>query len=157
MSLLITGARVVTAADDYVADVYVADDKVTTIGAALDIPADQVIDASGCYLLPGGVDPHTHLAFSLAGTTTADDYGSGTIAAAAGGTTTVVNFAQQRRGQHLRAAIDDGLAAAEGNAVIDYAQHIVITDMATESLSEIDELVDEGVTSIKMFMAYPGN
>ncbi|MCV7366827.1 dihydropyrimidinase [Mycolicibacterium duvalii] len=156
VSLLIKGARVVTAADDYVADVYVADGKVTTIGAALDIPADQVIDASDCYLLPGGVDPHTHLAFSLASTTTADDYESGTIAAAMGGTTTVVNFAQQRRGQHLRAAIDDGLAAAEGKAVIDYAQHIVITDMAAESLGEIDELVDEGVTSIKMFMAYPG-
>jgi dihydropyrimidinase len=156
VSLLIKGARVVTAADDYTADVYVENDKVTTIGAALDLPADQVIDAAGCYLLPGGVDPHTHLAFNLGATTTADDYSSGTIAAAFGGTTTVVNFAQQRRGQHLRAAIDDGLAAAEGKAVIDYGQHIVITEMDSDSLGQIDELAVEGVTSIKLFMAYPG-
>jgi dihydropyrimidinase len=156
VSLLIKSARVVTAADDYTADVYVCDGKVTTIGAELDLPADQVIDATGCYLLPGGVDPHTHLAFTLGETTTADDYASGTIAAAFGGTTTVVNFAQQRRGQHLRIAIDDGLAAAEGKAVIDYGQHIVITELDSGSLSQIDELASEGVTSIKLFMAYPG-
>lgn len=156
MSLLVKGARVVTASDDYLADVFVADDTVTMIAATLDIPADHVIDAAGCYLLPGGVDPHTHLGFTLGPTTTSDDYASGTVAAAFGGTTTVVNFAQQRRGQHLRAAIDDGLAAAEGKAAIDYAQHIVITELAAESLSQIDELVVEGVTSIKMFMAYPG-
>ena len=156
MNLLIKAARVITAADDYTADVYVSDGKVTTIGAALELPADQVIDATGCYLLPGGVDPHTHLAFNLGATTTADDYASGTIAAAFGGTTTVVNFAQQRRGQHLRAAIDDGLAAAEGKAVIDYGQHIVITELNSGSLSQIDELAAEGVTSIKLFMAYPG-
>ncbi|WP_197373303.1 dihydropyrimidinase [Mycolicibacterium baixiangningiae] len=156
MSLLIKGARVVTAADDYLADVYVADDRVTTIGATLDLPADHIVDAAGCYLLPGGVDPHTHLGFTMGLTTTSDDYESGTTAAAFGGTTTVVNFAQQKRGQHLRAAVDDGLALAEGKAVIDYAQHIVITELAAESLGQIDELVDEGVSSIKMFMAYPG-
>jgi dihydropyrimidinase len=113
VNLLIKGARVITAADDYLGDVYVENDTVTTIGASLDLPADKVIDATGCYLLPGGVDPHTHLAFNLGSTTTADDYESGTIAAAFGGTTTVVNFAQQRRGEHLRAAIEDGLAAAD--------------------------------------------
>ncbi|MEU0970997.1 dihydropyrimidinase [Streptomyces sp. NPDC005917] len=156
MSLLIKGARVVTAADDYLADVYVADDKVTTIGASLDLPAERVIDATGCYLLPGGVDPHTHLASNLGPTTTADDYESGTIAAAFGGTTTVVNFTQQRRGQHLKAAIEDGLAAAENKAVIDYGQHIVITELESGSLGQIDELVADGVTSIKLFMAYPG-
>jgi dihydropyrimidinase len=156
VSLLIKGARVVTAADDYSADVYVENDRVSTIGAALDRPADRVIDATGCYLLPGGVDPHTHLAFDLGATTTADDYASGTIAAAFGGTTTVVNFAQQRRGRHLRAAIDDGLAAAEGKAVIDYGQHVVITELDSGSLGQIDELAAEGVTSIKLFMAYPG-
>lgn len=156
MSLLVKGARVVTAGDDYLADVFVADDTVTTIGARLDIQADHVIDATGCYLLPGGVDPHTHLGFDQGSTITSDDYGTGTIAAAFGGTTTVVNFAQQRRGQHLRAAIDDGLAAAEGKAVIDYAQHIVVTEMAAGALGEIDQLAAEGVTSIKMFMAYPG-
>jgi dihydropyrimidinase len=156
VSLLIKGARVITAADDYLGDVYVENDTVTTIGASLDLPADKVIDATGCYLLPGGVDPHTHLAFSLGSTTTADDYESGTIAAAFGGTTTVVNFAQQRRGQHLRTAIEEGVAAAEGKAVIDYGQHIVITEMDPGSLGQIDELVGEGVTSIKLFMAYPG-
>ncbi|GAA1271375.1 dihydropyrimidinase [Pseudonocardia aurantiaca] len=156
MSLLVKGGRVVTAADDYVADVYIADTTVTTIGASLDIPADKVVDATGCYVLPGGVDPHTHLAFDLAGTSTADDYESGTIAAAFGGTTTVVNFAQQQRGEHLRAAIDRGLASAAGKAVIDYGQHIVLTQLDEDSLSQLDELVAEGVTSIKMFLAYPG-
>jgi dihydropyrimidinase len=156
VSLLIKGARVITAADDYIGDVYVADDRITTIGAGLDLAADHVIDATGCYLLPGGVDPHTHLAFNMGPTTTSDDYASGTVAAAFGGTTTIVNFAQQRRGQHLRAAIDDGLAAAEGNAVIDYGQHIVITQMDDGTLRQIEELAAEGVTSIKLFMAYPG-
>lgn len=156
MSLLIKGARVVTAADDYTADVFVAEDKVTTIGTNLGIPADQVIDATGCYLLPGGVDPHTHLASALSGTTTADDFESGTTAAAFGGTTTVVNFTQQRVGQHLREAIDSGHAAAEGKAVIDYGQHIVVTDIGNGALDQLNEIIAEGVTSIKMFMAYPG-
>jgi dihydropyrimidinase len=87
VSLLTKGARVVTAADDYLADVFVAEDTVTTIAATLDIPADHVIDAAGCYLLPGGVDPHTHLGSNLGSTTTSDDYESGTVAAAFGGTT----------------------------------------------------------------------
>lgn len=156
MSLLIKGARVVTATDDYTADVFAADAKVTTIGADLDIPADNVIDATGCYLLPGGVDPHTHLASELSGTTTADDFESGTIAAAFGGTTTVVNFTQQRPGQHLRDAIDAGHAAADGKAAIDYGQHIVITDIGRGALDELSAVTAEGVTSIKMFMAYPG-
>lgn len=156
-SLLITGARVVTGADDYLADVLVEKGKVTTIGAALPVTAGKVIDASGCYLLPGGVDPHTHLGSRLAGgTTTADDYESGTIAAAFGGTTTIVNFAQQLPGQHLRAAIEDGMASAESKAVIDYGQHIVVTQLDEGSLGQIDELAAEGVTSIKLFMAYPG-
>ena len=157
MSLLITGARVVTSADDYIADVFVADDKVSAIGASLaHMPADAVIDASGCYLLPGGVDPHTHLAAEINGARTADDFESGTIAAAFGGTTTVVNFAQQQRGEHLRQAIETGFAAAQGKSVIDYGQHIVVTALDEGSLDQIDELVDEGITSIKLFLAYPG-
>ncbi|QXJ22546.1 dihydropyrimidinase [Actinomadura graeca] len=156
MSLLIKGGRVITGADDYVADIHVADTTVTTIGASLNVTADKVVDATGCYVLPGGVDPHTHLAFDMAGTRTADDYESGTIAAAFGGTTTVVNFAQQRPGEHLRTAVERGVASAQGKAVIDYGQHIILTQLEDSTLHQLDELVGEGVTSIKMFLAYPG-
>jgi dihydropyrimidinase len=156
-SLLVTGARVVTATDGYQADVLVRDGKVAMIGASLQVPADTILDAPGCLLLPGGVDPHTHLASRLGSeTATADDFGSGTVAAAIGGTTTVINFAQQRPGHHLRAAIEEGVAAAEGEAVIDYAQHVVITQFDQSTPDQIGQLATEGVTSVKLFMAYPG-
>lgn len=109
----------VTAADDYLADVFIAEDTVTSIAATLDIPADHVLGAARCYLLPGQVGPHTHLGFKLGSTNTSDDYESGTVAAAFGGSATVINFAQQQRGQHLRAAVDNGLLAAEGKVVIE--------------------------------------
>jgi dihydropyrimidinase len=154
---LVTGGRIVTSSDDYIADILIERGTITTIGSSLDaMPADRKIDASGCYVLPGGVDPHTHLAAEINGTRTADDYESGTIAAAFGGTTTIVNFTQQRPGQHLRAAIDDGIAAAQDKAVIDYGQHLVLTQLEHDTLRQIDEIADEGVTSVKLFMAYPG-
>src|SRR3982751_3431427 len=98
MSVLIKGGRIVTAADDYVADVFIEDERVTLIGESLAPPADRVIDASGKYLLPGGVDPHTHLDMPFGGTTTIDDVESGQTAAAFGGTTTHVDFIIQPQG-----------------------------------------------------------
>src|SRR3954454_4997485 len=114
MSVLIKGGRIVTAADDYVADVFIEDERVTLIGESLDQPADRVIDASGKYLLPGGVDAHTHLDMPVGGTTTIDDVESGQTAAAFGGTTTHVDFVIQPQGATFGQALDDWRAKADG-------------------------------------------
>src|SRR5256884_7229965 len=114
MSVLIKGGRIVTAADDYVADIYVEDETVTLIGESLDQPADKVIDASGKYVLPGCVDPHTHLDMPFGGTVTIDDVESGQTAAAFGGTTTHVDFIIQSQGQAFAAAVEDWRGEAAG-------------------------------------------
>lgn len=156
MSLLVRGGRVVTAGDDYEADVFVDDGTISAIGRDLPMPAAQVVDATGCLVLPGGVDPHTHLQFSTAGTTTSDTWSSGTTAAAIGGTTTVINFALQRPGEPLHLALDTELQRADGQAAIDWGAHVIVTQIAENGLHQIDDLVDRGVTSLKLFMAYPG-
>ena len=129
MSVLIKGGRVVTAADDYVADVFVDGERVTLIGESLDVEADRVIDATGKYLLPGGVDPHTHLDMPFGGTITIDDVESGQTAAAFGGTTTHVDFCIQGKGQTFADALADWHAKAEGKQVIDMGYHIAVTDL----------------------------
>jgi dihydropyrimidinase len=160
MSLLITNGRIITASDDYVADVYCDNGTIAAIGR--DLPAhryqaDRTIDAKGQYVLPGGIDVHTHLDMPFGGTTSADDFESGTIAAAFGGTTSVVDFAIQYRGQTMRHALDEWRKKAEGRAVIDYAFHMIITELEDAALDEMDRMVrDEGVSSFKLFMAYPG-
>ena len=106
MSLLIKNGRVITAVDDYVADIFVEKEKISVIGKALDMPADTVIDAAGKYLFPGGVDPHTHLDMPFGGTVSADDFETGTRAAAHGGTTTLIEFAIQTQGSSTLAALD---------------------------------------------------
>src|SRR6516225_7157945 len=157
MSVLIKGGRVVTAADDYVADVYVDGERVSLIGESLDVEADRVIDATGKYLLPGGVDPHTHLDMPLRGTVTIDDVESGQTAAAFGGTTCHVDFCIQRRGQTFADALAGWHAKAEGKQVIDMGYHIAVTDLsAPGALDELATLPDQGVTSYKLFMAYKG-
>jgi dihydropyrimidinase len=159
-SLLIRNGRVITAADDYYADVYCENGIISAIGQ--DLPAhrftaDRTIDASGQYVIPGGIDVHTHLNMPFGGTTSADDFESGTIAAAFGGTTSLIDFAIQYRGQTMRHALDDWRHRADGNAVIDYGFHMIVTELADAGLSEMDRMVrDEGVTSFKLFMAYPG-
>src|SRR3954464_2512156 len=157
MSVLIKGGRVVTAADDYVADVFIEDERVTLIGESLDNAADRVIDASGKYLLPGGVDPHTHLDMPFGGTTTIDDVESGQTAAAFGGTTTHVDFIIQPQGSTFADVIADWRAKANGKQVIDMGYHMAVTDLQEGgSLEELASLPDEGITSYKLFMAYKG-
>src|SRR5881398_263352 len=157
MSVLIKGGRIVTAADDYVADIYVEDETVTLIGESLDQPADKVIDGTGKYVLPGLVDPHTHLDMPFGGTTTIDDVESGQTAAAFGGTTTHVDFIIQPKGATFAQATDEWRAKANGRQVIDMGYHMAVTDLAEGgTLEELASLPDEGITSYKLFMAYKG-
>jgi dihydropyrimidinase len=160
MSLLITNGRIITASDDYIADVFCQDGTISAIGRNLPshrFQAERTIDAAGKYVLPGGVDVHTHLDMPFGGTTSADDFESGTIAAAFGGTTSLVDFAIQYRGKTMRHALDDWKARASGKAVIDYAFHMILTELPDAGLGDMDRMVaDEGVTSFKLFMAYPG-
>ena len=118
--------------------------------------ADRTIDATGRYVIPGGIDCHTHLDMPFGGTTSADDFESGTMAAAFGGTTSIVDFAIQYRGQTLHHALDAWMKKAEGKAVIDYGFHMIITELTDQVEAEMDALVRQGVTSFKLFMAYPG-
>jgi dihydropyrimidinase len=156
MKTLITGGRVITAVDDYEADILIEEGTVSLIGRKLDMQADRTIDATGCFLLPGGIDPHTHMDLPFGGTSSSDDFRSGTIAAAHGGTTTIIDFAVQAHGQALSQALDVWHAKAEGKASIDYGFHMICTDLPDSRLPEMKSLIREGVTSFKLFMAYPG-
>jgi dihydropyrimidinase len=156
MSVLIKNGRVVTAVDDYFADVYIEGETITQIGKSLDVQADKVIDAKGRLVIPGGIDSHTHFDMPFGGTMSADDFESGTKAAAHGGTTTIIDFAIQTKGESTLKGLETWHAKADGKAAIDYGFHMIITDMEDERLTEMDRLVDEGITSYKLFMAYPG-
>ncbi|MBI3477524.1 MAG: dihydropyrimidinase [Acidobacteria bacterium] len=154
---IIANGRVVTATDTYASDIAIQDGKINAIGQSLPREnAGKVIDAAGRYVFPGGIDVHTHLDMPFGGTTSADDFETGTRAAAFGGTTTLIDFAIQYKGQTLRTAYDAWMAKASGKAVCDYAFHCIITDLADAQLAEMNALVREGVTSFKLFMAYPG-
>ena len=156
MSVLIKNGRVITAVDDYLADIYIKNETVTLIGENLEIEADEVIDASGKYLFPGGLDPHTHLDMPFGGTTSADDFESGTRAAAHGGTTTLIDFAIQSKGHSTLEALDTWHAKADGKTAIDYGFHMIVTDLEDNRVHEMKMLANAGVTSYKLFMAYPG-
>ncbi|MFJ4677585.1 dihydropyrimidinase [Kitasatospora sp. NPDC088783] len=155
---LITGGLVVTAAEETHADVLVEDGRVV----ALALPgsqrwhAERVFDASGKYVVPGGVDAHTHMEMPFGGTRASDTFETGTRAAAWGGTTTIIDFAVQTKGAPLRAGLDDWHAKADGRCAIDYAFHMIVSDVNAATLDEMPGLVGEGVTSFKLFMAYPG-
>jgi dihydropyrimidinase len=157
MSVLIRGGRIVTAADDYVADVFVDDERISLIGESLDIQADKVIDAAGKYVLPGCIDPHTHLDMPFGGTVTIDNVESGQTSAAFGGTTCHVDFIIQGKGQTFAQALDDWRAKANGKQVIDMGYHMAVTDLEDGgTLEELATLPDQGITSYKLFMAYKG-
>lgn len=156
MRTLIKNGRVVTAVDDYVADIFIDGETVTTIGKTLDIEADAVIDASGKLVIPGGIDPHTHMELPFGGTYSSDDFFTGTRAAAFGGTTTIIDFAVQTKGESMTAGVDAWHKKAEGKTAIDYGFHLITTDFEDGDEKEMYSLMDEGITSFKLFMAYPG-
>ncbi len=157
MSVLIKGGRVITAADDYVGDVFVDGERISLIGESLDVPADRVIDAAGKYVLPGCIDPHTHLDMPFGGTVTIDDVESGQTSAAFGGTTCHVDFVIQPQGMTFGDALDEWKAKADGKQVIDMGYHMAITDLKNGgTLEELATLPEQGVTSYKLFMAYKG-
>ena len=155
MKTLIKNGRLVTSSDEFVADLLIVDEKIAQIGLNLDPTlADQVYDASGLYVLPGGVDVHTHLAMEWRGTMTCDDFYTGHRAALFGGTTTHVDFSVQPRDGSLSDAIHHWHTKAAGKAIIDYGFHVAITNLTDVVMAEIAQLPSLGVTSIKMFMAY---
>jgi dihydropyrimidinase len=158
MSVLIKGGRVVTAADEYVADLFVENSTISLIGESLDVSADKVIDATGKYVIPGAIDPHTHLEMFFGGTTTCDDFTSGTVSAAFGGTTTLIDFCMQTPGDPFPLALEKYFEKIErAKPVIDVGFHIGVTDLHTGgTLEDLAKLPDEGVTSYKLFMAYKG-
>jgi dihydropyrimidinase len=154
---IIRNATIITAIDTTQADVGISAGKISAIAAQLSPEnATQTIDAANYLLLPGGIDVHTHLDMPFGGTTSADDFQTGTIAAAFGGTTTLIDFAIQYKGQTLRHAFDTWMKKAHDKATIDYAFHCIITDLGSAQLEEMADLIREGVTSFKLFMAYPG-
>src|SRR5919198_5001767 len=157
MSVLIKGGRIVTAADDYVGDVFIEDETVSQIGESLAVQADKTIDARGKYVLPGGVDPHTHLDMPFGGTITCDDFESGQTSAAFGGTTCHVDFVIQPKGMTFTEALEEWHSKREGKAVIDNGFHMAVTDLHQGgTLEELATLPDQGITSYKLFMAYKG-
>src|SRR6187399_2945026 len=155
MSVLIKGGRIITAADDYVGDLYVEGERISLIGESLDVQAERVVDAAGKYVLPGGVDPHTHLDMPFGGTVTIDDVESGQTSAAFGGTTCHVDFIIQPQGSSFADALDEWRAKANGKQVIDMGYHMAVTDLREGgTLEELASLPDQGITSYKLFMAY---
>ncbi|WP_190813628.1 dihydropyrimidinase [Saccharopolyspora pogona] len=158
---IIRGGLVITATEETRADVLVGGEQVAAIAAPAVAEqwvstADTVIDASGHYVIPGGVDGHTHMQMPFGGTFASDTFETGTRAAAWGGTTTIVDFAIQPVGGSLREGLDAWHAKADGQCAIDYGFHMILSDVGDEALKEMDVLVAEGITSFKMFMAYPG-
>ncbi len=156
MSLLIKNGRIVTAVDDYFADIFIEKEIISVIGKKLEMPADTVIDASNRLVIPGGIDPHTHLDMPFGGTVSSDDFETGTRAAAHGGTTMLIDFAMQTKGKSTLEGLDTWHKKAEGKTAIDYGFHMIITDLDGNRIDEMKKLRDDGVTSYKLFMAYPG-
>ena len=155
MALLIQHGTVVTADSTFAADVLVEGGTIRDVRAGIPADGHTVVDANGLLVLPGGIDAHTHLDMPFGGTTSADDFETGTRAAAIGGTTTIVDFAIQAKGTKMRSALDMWWKKAEGKACVDYGLHMIVTDLGTSGLEDMDDLVREGVASFKLFMAYP--
>ncbi|HEY1350713.1 MAG TPA: dihydropyrimidinase [Ktedonobacteraceae bacterium] len=159
MRTVVQNGRIITASDDYLGDILIEDERIAAIGmvgsfAALE--CEQVLDARGKYVLPGAIDVHTHMELPLPTTVASDDFETGTIAAACGGTTTILDFANQQRGRSLEQALASWRLKAEARAVIDYGFHITITDLENAPVEALATMVDAGITTFKLLMAYPG-
>ncbi|WP_411346681.1 dihydropyrimidinase [Paenibacillus sp. WLX1005] len=155
MKKIIKNGTIVTAAETYTADMMIENGIITTIAVQLDAPDAEIIDASGCYIFPGGIDPHTHLDMPFGGTTTVDDFESGTKAAAFGGTTTIIDFCLTNKGKSLQSAVDTWHTKSQDKAVIDYSFHLMISEINDDVLTELPVIMEhEGITSFKVFMAY---
>src|SRR5688572_17209878 len=156
MKTLIKSGRIVTAVDDYTADILIEDETISMIGKKIDIEVDLTIDAKNKLVIPGGIDPHTHMELPFGGTQSADDFFTGTRAAAHGGTTTIIDFAVQNKGESLIHGLDNWHKKAEGKCAIDYGFHLITTEFEDGDIEQMYTVMDEGVTSFKLFMAYPG-
>jgi len=157
MSILIKNGRIITAADDYVADIFIEGETVSSIGKKLNAIADTEIDASGMLVFPGGIDPHVHLEMPFMGTYSSDTHATGTRAALFGGTTTVIDFVLQKQGHSLRAALHEWFGRAGGTTFGDYSFHMAVTDFNEETRKEVKQMIEEeGISSFKTFMAYKG-
>jgi dihydropyrimidinase len=156
MKTLIKGGEVVTATDRYVADVLVDGETIAAIGKDLKAEVDRTLDAAGKLVIPGGIDVHTHFELPFGGTTASDNFETGTIAALHGGTTTIIDFAVQGEGEPLQKGYEAWRQKADPKTSVDYGLHMIVRDMPEAQLADMDELVREGVTSFKLFMAYPG-
>lgn len=155
MRTLIKNGTVVTASDTYAGEILVDGETIALIGTDLDLEADRIIDATGKYVIPGGIDVHTHLDMPFGSTTSSDDFETGTIAAALGGTTCIVDYATQFRGETLHGALHTWMRKAEGKAAVDYGFHMIVSDLNDQVEQEMNELVRDGISSFKLFMAYP--
>ena len=156
MSVLIKNGRIITATDDYFADVLIDGETVSMIGKNLPVQADKTLDATGKLVIPGSIDPHVHMQLPFGGTVSSDDFESGTRAAAFGGTTTIIDFAIQYKGNTFAQTIDDWNAKSEGKCAIDFSYHLAITEYEARHKPEFKKIIDAGITTFKLFMAYPG-
>ena len=163
MTTLIEGGTVVNASGPFVANVLIDGEKIVGLaspGSSTAVSwregAEKILDASGTYVIPGAIDAHTHMEMPFGGTFSVDTFETGTRAAAFGGTTSIIDFAIQTKGQSLRSGLDQWFSKAENKCAIDYGFHMIVSDVNEQSLKEMDILVDEGIASFKLFMAYPG-
>jgi dihydropyrimidinase len=156
MRKLVRGGTVVTAADSSQADVLIDGEEIAAVGALGEIEDAEVIDASGCFVLPGLIDNHTHMAMPFGGTVSIDDYDTGTRAAAAGGTTCLVDFVIQQHPGGLRSSLEEWQGRAAGAAHVDYGFHVAITQADEATLADMEPMVEEGIASFKVFLAYKG-
>ena len=157
MSILIKNGRIITASSDSIADIYIEGEIIHSIGKNLTVAADEIIDASGMLVMPGGIDPHVHLDMPFMGTYSSDNYETGTRAALFGGTTSVIDFILQTQGKSLQSALQEWRGRSDGNAVGDYSFHMAVTDFNEDTKKEIQHFIEkEGITSFKTFMAYKG-